>query len=774
MNFDFSDVNGENKISEFISRDLFHHLIFHHGLCVLPALPNEKRPALSNWRKYTSSLPTSEEVDEWTNNKLPSRICIVCGAVSGGLECLDFDDGGSAFQKWREQIPDHLYDRLFIESTPSGGIHCWYRLADAPVPANRKIAKNETGKALIETRGEGGLALCSPSPEYEKIQGHWETLPFLTADEYETICIAAQNCDETPAKPVQQGTVRISSPSFYSGGDSVISKFNQTTDVDQVLFWLERMGWDKISESNGNIHLRRPGKAEMQTSASLTMMDGVKFKVFTTSDPLFPASSAGESYSAFDIYARYFTGNAFYDVKDVIRDFCRIYKQETGMDYIEQPKVDLSGLFNLNIDVVDDEEDDDEPIIVRSRFENLPNGVIEDGRVGFIKHVMEYLEGSAYVYQPEFFLSTAMVFLSTLTAQMYETARRTRGNLYHVHVGRTGCGKDFPRTFIMDSLIENGLEGLFAEDYASPIGLQNDLRINKVKVWLWDEMGMAQKYMMQSPGNIKRELINSLLVLFNKSGGVFKPAVKADISNKEMTKNYAPIYNPYLCLMGSSTPDEWFGSMNMEFVTNGFFGRIQPFYGLSKLPKPKDISHSAKPVTGVLQDEIRIISKNMLSMLQNGFNTQVVRESEDVVAELNRFNEEVYEEMQNQRKEWYAGLWSRAVFMADKYAMIRAIARDWREPIIRKDDILWGVALSRLLVKRKCGNVETDIFASEYDRNAKRIINYIKSRNGVTKKQISNGFRDIKKSVRDEILNDLLESKTISRDDNKKYWSRTI
>ena len=66
-----------------------------------------------------------------------------------------------------------IQSRLVIESSQSGGRHVIYR-CDQPVDGNLKLAQgNRDGKqvTLIETRGEGGLFLCSPSAGYEIIQG---------------------------------------------------------------------------------------------------------------------------------------------------------------------------------------------------------------------------------------------------------------------------------------------------------------------------------------------------------------------------------------------------------------------------------------------------------------------------------------------------------------------------------------------------------------------------------------------------------------------------
>ena len=75
------------------------------GLCALPALRrgDEKRVALSTWKPYQTRLPASSEIETWFTDTI-SAMCLVCGAVSGNLEMIDFDLGGEAFDTWRDAV----------------------------------------------------------------------------------------------------------------------------------------------------------------------------------------------------------------------------------------------------------------------------------------------------------------------------------------------------------------------------------------------------------------------------------------------------------------------------------------------------------------------------------------------------------------------------------------------------------------------------------------------------------------------------------------------
>ena len=172
----------------------------HAKLSVLPAHRINKFPAIKSWKVYQQRLPTEAEVTAQFSNH-HEAVCIIAGKVSGNLEIIDFDNGGELFERWssiiEERVPN-LMDRLVIENTPSGGWHVIYR-CEGEVSGNMKLAQGQrNGKltTLIETRGNGGLFLCAPTPGYELLQGDLAALPTLTEAERETLLQSAWELNE--------------------------------------------------------------------------------------------------------------------------------------------------------------------------------------------------------------------------------------------------------------------------------------------------------------------------------------------------------------------------------------------------------------------------------------------------------------------------------------------------------------------------------------------------------------------------------------------------
>jgi hypothetical protein len=282
-------------------------------LAVLPALFPAKRPAISGWKEYQTRLPTSDEVAAWFANP-HDACCIICGAVSGNSELTDFDCAGESFAAWSKLVTAEapgLLDRLVVETSPSGGWHVVYRCVE-PVCGNLKLASRREdlpgpepvvrfGKTykprkdrdghwhitlvLIETRGEGGLFLCAPSPGYQLVQGAFTALPVLTTAERDVLLRCAWALNAVLPEPLDP------QPATDDGqrpGDD----FNRRADLAALL---THHGWS-LSRDGPNQHWSRPGKT---SGTSATLKDGA-FYVFTSNAPPFEPNRA---YSPFAVYA---------------------------------------------------------------------------------------------------------------------------------------------------------------------------------------------------------------------------------------------------------------------------------------------------------------------------------------------------------------------------------------------------------------------------------------------------------------------------------------
>jgi hypothetical protein len=245
------------------------------GFACLPT-QSDKSPAVPKGTTWKGGI---------TDEKMYTSygIGILCGKISDGLECFDFDNKfGDAKQILSEFIAidkvKEIYEKykLPIESTMSGGYHLLFRCDE--YGGNLKLASrgkldDETGKmkpvAVIETRGDGGYFVCAPTPKYEVIRNDIFNIQHIEPEERKTLFSVARSFNQW---------VEIRSNEFEIGnkpGDIYNQKSESVTEMKSALM---ASGWVEVSKFNW----RRPGKKEGISATIGKVADNV-FYCFSSS-----------------------------------------------------------------------------------------------------------------------------------------------------------------------------------------------------------------------------------------------------------------------------------------------------------------------------------------------------------------------------------------------------------------------------------------------------------------------------------------------------------
>lgn len=286
------------------------------GVALVPT-GADKRPVVK-WKEFQSRLPTVGELDQWLAGG-GVAFAAVCGAVSGGLEIIDFDDNAGAaplsypatdiYEAWRDscgRLVDAL--KLPVQRTGGGGFQVAYR---CPAPeGNLKLAwvpdeGQATGRSIsIETRGEGGYAIVAPSlhpsgNRYRMIAGSFAEIPLITQGDRDRLIHAARALDLMPYTMADLATVipaKRTERRPMNGDISVIDAYNETHPIGEVL---ETFGYKRRSAGRYS----RPGKDDSLGVAVLPAQN-ISFH-WSSNDPLHKTNAAGRPVpmDPFDVYA---------------------------------------------------------------------------------------------------------------------------------------------------------------------------------------------------------------------------------------------------------------------------------------------------------------------------------------------------------------------------------------------------------------------------------------------------------------------------------------
>lgn len=291
------------------------------GISVIPIRADGSKASAVAWKEYQSRLATKEELLSWFVDA--QGLAVITGSISGNLEMLElegravesglFNDARElAYNSGLEDVWDILA-RTYHERTPSGGIHWLYKISDAPVPKNTKLARrpgaNDTVDVLIETRGEGGYVIVAPSHgATHASERAWvnmndttvASIATITFEQREALHDVFKALDAMPRVEAIAQTVstRDTSSSALRPGDD----YNERANWQDIL-----IGWTRVYQlPDGQVFWRRPGKS-VGVSASTHANDADNLWVFTTSTTF----ESEKYYSKFAAYAHLKCGDDY-------------------------------------------------------------------------------------------------------------------------------------------------------------------------------------------------------------------------------------------------------------------------------------------------------------------------------------------------------------------------------------------------------------------------------------------------------------------------------
>ena len=629
------------------------------GLCVLPAIGKEKRPTFA-WKKYQAEFPTKEDISDWFAHHADS-VCIVTGRISGNLEMMDFDHGGELFGAWLDSIPDELKPRLVIETSQSGGRHVVYR-CQQPVDGNLKLAsgiRNGQPQTLIETRGDGGLFLCSPSPGYEIIQGRFDELPELNSAERESLLQVAWELNEQKPK-----TNCFMATADERPGD----EFNERGDVDALL---KKHDW-RIStiHSDGNQHWTRPGKT---TGTSATLKDRVFYVFSSNAAPL----EADRPYSPFALYAALEHGGDFESAARALG--------QTGFGHTNPVAV-----LNNPIPPKSRISMPDDPGIIPEHLFEIP---------GFVRQVMDFTLANAPYPNVGLAFCGALALQSFLAGRKVCTSGDLRTNIYLLALASSGTGKDFPRKVNSQVLNQVGMSASLGDKFASGEGIQDALIRTGSMLFQNDEMdGVLRQINSDSDG--RRESIpNILLTLYTSASDIYPTRVKAN------QKEPIHVDQPHLTLFGTATPQYFYESLSRRMLTNGFFARLNIIdvgrRGTGQTPG--SARNLPQPIIDIARwwAEFDPGTGNFLAFHPNPKVVPFADDALDAIESLRLQTEAEYDAAEEQLDEVARTVWSRTCEQAKKLALIYACSEDHENPVIGLPGVQWATEFAMHQARRQ-------------------------------------------------------------------------
>lgn len=666
------------------------------GLCVLPAILDEKRPAVGSWKAYQQCLPSEAQIAQWFSTA--TACCLLTGSVSGNLEMIDFDAGGALFDSWATLVESQspgLLARLVIERSRRGGKHVVYHCRTA-ICGNMKLAQRPSAdkrpETLIETRGEGGLFLCAPSPGYEILQGDLAAPPVIEDAERDILLSAAWSLNECWKR--QDSSPMVSAVAGRPGDD-----FNTCGDVRELLV---KHGWT-LARSGENEYWRRPGKS---VGSSATLKDRV-FYVFSSNAAPFEPQRA---YAPFTVYASL----------EHSGDYAAAAASLRAQGYGGEPDatgVDLSA-FGSGSNVNDSDEDE----AAASRDDHKDPGPVPDDLLhvpGFIEQVVDHCLATAPYPNRVMAFCAAVSLQALLAGRKVRDEANTRTGLYLLGLANSGVGKDHPRKVNQDVLLEAGMNGTFANTFVSGEGLEDRMFIHPASLFQTDEIDNMLTSIGTSKESRYEGIMNMLLRMYTSADSMYVMRVKAGKAASGV------IDQPCLCLFGTAIPKNFYQALSVKMLDNGFFARM---IVLEAGPRSAFQPNPVTPIPQSILDTARWWSSfrpgtgNLESWHPQ---PKVVYQSDAARGTLLEHSiacDGEYRAAEGRNDTVAMAIWARANEKARRLALVCACSENHVEPLINEAAAQWAARLVTHQTKRMLFMASEHVSESEFDADCKKVI----------------------------------------------------
>lgn len=399
---------------------------------------------------------------------------------------------------------------------------------------------------------------------------------------------------------------------------------------------------------------------------------------------------------------------------------------------------------------------------------------------GFVEDMINWIVSSAEHPCRALALAAVLPFTASLCGARYSTGTRdTRPNIYTVALAESGFGKDHARGQIKRFFMSD--QGVFA-DYSGPARIMSASALREilekrqsVNCQIDEFGGFVRNITDRKAGSHQREISTDLRDYYSASSTFFEGAAYRGQAPKR-------IYNPNLCLHGTSTPEQFWTALSAASAEDGLLPRLILFH--INTPKPEQVKPSTdvRYVPGWLLDRaakvagINVVAKRTsreIPMQPGTYELRptVVPWTEDALGVLRAVRETI-DAKEVQAAPEVRPFMRRIIENAIKLALIVAVGIDPESPQITEATFEWAAAVAWTCAACMTAEVEARLADNQREANYKRIQGLIRQAGGkgISEGRLADRCKAIDTRQREEIVRDLVLAGrvTVAENDNKR------
>ncbi|KAA1258119.1 hypothetical protein LF1_06340 [Rubripirellula obstinata] len=382
--------------------------------------------------------------------------------------------------------------------------------------------------------------------------------------------------------------------------------------------------------------------------------------------------------------------------------------------------VDLSKLLAKPRVVEDDEPAPEPPPVV------VDPGVLPDRLLrmpGFVNEVMDHCLDTAPYPNPVMGFCGALSLLAMLAGRRVRDPGDNRTNLYLLGLAHSAAGKDWPRKLNIRILQSVGLADCTGERFASGEGIQDSLHMTPSMLFQTDEIDGLLQSINKSKDARHEQIMTTLLTMYSSANSVYPMRRKAG-------KEAAGVINqPNLVIFGTAIPNHYYETLSERMLTNGLFARMLIFEcgkrGKGQEPKILDIPDSIL-ATAEWWENFRPGAGNLVDWSPTPAIVPHDADASRLLVDARVDAETQYEKAEESNDSVGTTVWGRVSEQTRKLALLHAVSRRCREPVIDGESARWAIEVVEHQTRRMLFMASDHVSHNDFDAMAKAVVRQLK------------------------------------------------
>ena len=698
---------------------------------------------------WNDSEKSYEDFDDSKANSVALR-------TGNGLIAVDIDTKNLTLLEpyMKELVSKWLNDKATFTVETTNGYHFYFDSGDKSYGNAVRISN------YVDIRGDGGCVFCYTKNKDSSYTVLCEAEPLPLADEL----LNYISIQETDSKTIEY--------EFDASGIRIASTPHNPNKV------LEKALYIDSDKERAIAILKACGKsvADFENTNELYSKTN-SLAYILAMNPLYPNEDVRlaieyiiKNFSGFDI-------NSQESQKRLNQIFSTmIYSDESDMVEVEEDNI-----------VVEIENDSD---LVKKIDYTLPKELVK------CNELYKYLNKCDYKTHPLASLTALFTIASAITARGYYTHTRCSTNLFMILIAKTGAGKNnivkIPNTAMK---ILKQQDKIITSKISSEGAMDDIFKYQTSAIQIADEFGDLLGHMLNDKGGYLQAVASKMKMLYSLSNGTYNSGRYSSAGGKHKTANAWSLEHPCYGLVGLTTQAQLLINLKDNMLHDGFINRFIILNGQDIKP----VFHDNPLFDIPIAIEKHIKSIKISRLIYRNEDGDVVKFTNLNANGIKYFKDEEYQivKLSSDANEYYnkfigdADIKNSDIYSYcknDETEVKRAMSVRWRENSIRL-----AVALTAY---EKQEEVSLEILQWCYQLVKNSSINFLalfdkesnKTKYGELKDKAKNWFKNqvkdkyfskthlaqnarpfstLKAQNREELLNDLVESKFLEHKQNR-------